>query len=174
MGRGCDSIHNRAGSIALAVFGAFSGAASAQSNVTVYGIADIALTHSRSDISPSRVGVDSGNWYGSRLGFRGTEDLGNGVSVNFQLENGFGIDDGTLKQSGRLFGRHSWVGLKGDFGTVRFGRSWTPIYSLLTHTIDPFEDGMAGAAAGFLGRNIFDAVDVRMQKPSFTRCPAMA
>lgn len=87
--------------------------------------------------------------------------------MNFQLENGFGIDDGTLKQSGRLFGRHSWVGLKGDFGTVRFGRSWTPIYTLLTDTIDPFEDGMAGAAAGFLGRNVFDAIDVRMQNAIF-------
>ncbi len=45
--------------LALNVFGAFAGAASAQSNVTAYGIADVALTHSRSDISPSRVGVDS-------------------------------------------------------------------------------------------------------------------
>lgn len=65
--------------------------------------------------------------------------------------------------------RSSFLGRSegGDFGTVRFGRSWTPIYTLLTDTIDPFEDGMADAAAGFLGRNVFNAIDVRMQNAIF-------
>jgi predicted porin len=102
--------------LALAVFGAFAGEASAQTNTTVYGIVDIGLTHSKSDVAGTRWGIDSGNWYGSRLGFRGTEDLGDGLSANYQLENGFSADTGNLGQSGRLFGRHAWVGLQGGFG----------------------------------------------------------
>ncbi|CAN7419733.1 porin [Pseudoduganella sp. LjRoot289] len=153
--------------LALAVFGTFAAAASAQSNTTIYGIVNIGTVYSKSDVAPTRWGVDSGGWYGSRLGFRGTEDLGNGLSVVYQLENGFSPDTGNLGQGGRLFGRHSWVGFKGDFGTVRFGRSWTPTYCLLTDVIDPFEDGMSGAAGAFFGRNIFNAIDIRMQNAVF-------
>ena len=153
--------------LALAVFGAFSGAASAQSNTTIYGIIDMGLTHSKSDVAGGRWGIDSGNWYGSRLGFTGSEDLGGGLSAIFNLENGFNADTGSAAQGGRLFGRQSWVGLKGGFGTVRLGRSWMPTYSLLTNVIDPFEDGMAGAASGFFGRNIFNAIDIRMQNALF-------
>jgi predicted porin len=153
--------------LALAVFGAFASAASAQTNTTIYGIVDIGLTYSKSDVAGTRWGIDSGNWYGSRLGFKGSEDLGNGLSAIFQLENGFSADTGALGQSGRLFGRHAWVGLKGNFGTVRLGRSWMPTYSLLTDVIDPFEDGLAGAASGFFGRNIFTAIDIRMQNAVF-------
>ena len=70
---------------ACAAIGAISGSASAQSNVTVYGIIDASLSRSSSDVAPTKVSVDSGNWYGSRLGFRGSEDLGDGLSVLFQL-----------------------------------------------------------------------------------------
>lgn len=153
--------------LALAVFGAFAGTAAAQTNVSIYGIIDIGLTHSRSDVAATRWGIDSGNWYGSRLGFRGTEDLGGGLSAIFQLENGFSADTGALGQGGRLFGRHAWVGLQGSFGTVRLGRSWTPTYSALTDVIDPFGDGLAGAAGAFFGRNIFNAIDVRTQNAIF-------
>ncbi len=153
--------------LALAVFGAFAGTAAAQSNVSVYGIIDIGLTQSRSDIADTRWGLDSGNWYGSRLGFRGTEDLGGGLSVDFMLENGFSADTGAIGQSGRLFGRHAWVGVKGGFGQLRLGRSWMPTYSLLTDVIDPFGDGLAGAAGAFFGRNIFNAIDIRMQNAIF-------
>lgn len=152
---------------ALAVFGAFAGAASAQSNTTVYGIVNIGLTYSKSDVARTRLGLDSGGWYASRLGFRGTEDLGDGLSAIYQLENGFSPDTGAMGQGGRLFGRHAWVGLKGDFGTVRFGRAWTPTYSLMTDVIDPFEDGLTGAAGAYFGRNIFTAIDIRMQNALF-------
>jgi predicted porin len=153
--------------LALAAFSAFAGAASAQTSTTVYGIIDIGLTHSKSDVAATRWGIDSGNWYGSRLGFKGSEDLGNGLSAIFMLENGFSADTGALGQGGRLFGRHAWVGLQGNFGTVRLGRSWMPTYSLVTDVLDPFEDGMAGAASGFFGRNIFNAIDIRMQNAVF-------
>jgi predicted porin len=159
--------------IAFAACGTVSGMAVAQSNVTVYGIIDASVTHSQSEIAPSKLTVDSGNWYGSRLGFRGSEDLGDGLSAIFQLENGFSVDTGAAGQSGRLFGRHAWVGLKGGFGTVRIGRSWTPAYCALTDTIDPFEDGMAGAAAAFFGRNVFNAIDIRMQNAIFYTSPTV-
>ena len=149
------------------VLGLAAGAASAQSNVTVYGIVNIGAVYTRSDVAPTRWGIDPGGWWASRLGFRGTEDLGNGVSAIFQLENGFSPDTGALGQGGRLFGRHSWVGLKGDFGTVRLGRAWTPTYCLVTDVIDPFEDAMSGAAGGYLGRNIFTTIDIRMQNSVF-------
>ena len=108
---------------ACAAIGAISGSASAQSNVTVYGIIDASIAHSQSEAAPSKLSIDSGNWYGSRLGFRGSEDLGDGLSAIFQLENGFSVDTGNLGQSGRLFGRHAWVGLKGSLGMLRVGRS---------------------------------------------------
>ena len=153
--------------LALAVFSAAAGPAAAQSNTTVYGLINIGVVYSKSDVAPTRWGVDPGGWWGSRLGFRGSEDLGNGMSVLYQLENGFSPDTGTAGQSGRIFGHQSWVGLKGDFGTVRFGRTWTPSYCLLTDVIDPFEDGMSGAAESFFGRNIYAVIDIRTQNAIF-------
>ncbi len=150
-----------------AVVAAAANAANAQSSVSVYGIVNIGAVYTKSDTAPTRWGIDPGGWWASRLGFRGTEDLGNGVSAIFQLENGFNPDTGMMGQGGRLFGRHSWVGVKGDFGTVRLGRAWTPTYCLLTDVIDPFEDALSGAAGGFLGRNIFTAIDIRMQNSIF-------
>lgn len=154
--------------LALAAFGTLAGAASAQSNTTtIYGIVNIGLAYSKSDMVPTRLGIDSGGWYGSRLGFRGTEDLGNGVSAIYQLETGFSPDSGALGQGGRLFGRHAWLGLKGEFGTVRFGRALMPTYFLLTDVLDPFGDGLTGAAGAFFGRNISNAIDIRMQNALF-------
>jgi predicted porin len=153
--------------LALAALGTLAGAASAQSSTTIYGIVNINLAYSKSDIAPTRWGIDSGGWHASRLGFRGTEDLGKGVSLIYQLESGFSPDTGAMGQGGRLFGRHSWVGMKGDFGTVRFGRAWTPSYLLLCDVLDPFEDAMTGTAGAFFGRNIYNAIDIRMQNAVF-------
>lgn len=136
--------------------------ASAQATVTVYGLIDMGLTHSRSGTTDTRIGLDSGSWYGSRVGFRGTEALGNGLTVNVQLENGFSADTGSLAQGGRFLGRHAWISVGGRFGAVKVGRQLMPAYVLLSEVIDPFEDGMAGAASSFFGRNIFNDIDVRM------------
>ena len=154
--------------LAFAVLGTLAGAAAAQSNsTTVYGLVNIGLVGTHSDTAATRWAIDSGGWWGSRLGFRGTEDLGNGTSAIYQLEAGYNPDTGTLGQGGRIFGRHAWVGFKGDFGTVRLGRSWTPSYTLLTDVIDPFEDGLSGAAETFFGRNVYAAIDIRMQNAVF-------
>lgn len=125
--------------IALAVLGAFAGAASAQSSVTLYGRADLNVTNEKAgnDVSPlstapgeSTTKLNDGGGTtgigGSRWGLRGTEDLGNGVKAVFQLESGFTADTGAQGQGGRLFGRQAWVGLSSaTLGEVRFGRQET-------------------------------------------------
>jgi len=127
--------------------GAFAGAASAQTNVTIYGLVDAAVT--RADLNPAldpALRLDSSGQFnknGSRIGFRGTEDLGGGISGIFTLENGFGVDDGTLQQGGRLFGRQAFVGLQGAFGAVKIGRQYSPMH-LALDSVDPFGTGMAG------------------------------
>ena len=135
--------------LALAVLGAFAGAASAQTNVTIYGVVDAGL-YRTNDGNDSVTGLGSGLQSGSRIGFKGTEDLGGGLSAIFTLENGFNTDTGTLGQSDanntRLFGRQAWVGLQGGFGAVKLGRQYAPI-RVAVESIDPFGLGLAGNAA---------------------------
>jgi predicted porin len=141
--------------LALAVLGAFAGAASAQNNVTVYGIADAGIQY-RNDGNPAGKTwtLESGLLNTNRIGFRGTEDLGGGLSAIFTLENGYNIDTGTLGQSTatttRLFGRQAWVGLSGGFGSVKLGRQQTALYYALTE-IDPFRINLAGNAQRIFG-----------------------
>lgn len=130
--------------IALAVLGGFAGLTSAQTNVTIYGVVDVAISRDNNNAAAGNVTrMDSGVQSGSRLGFKGTEDLGGGLSASFQLENGFNVDNGTFDQGGLLFGRQAWVGLNGSFGSVKLGRQYTPLFNALD-TIDPFGAGMAG------------------------------
>ena len=116
--------------IALAVLGAIAGAAQAQSSVTIYGIVDTGIVYSNkvstgAGTSGSKFSVNSGIIQGSRLGFKGVEDLGGGLKALFQLEAGFANDTGRLQGdvgSTNLFRRKSVVGLGGDFGSVLLGR----------------------------------------------------
>ena len=120
--------------IALAVLAA-SGAAMAQSSVTLYGVADAGVTYLNGADNWS--GVTSGNNLTSRLGFRGTEDLGGGLKANFVLEGGFNLDNGdgasgyagAKAGEGFQFKRRSTVGLSGGFGEVRMGRELTAAYN---------------------------------------------
>jgi predicted porin len=142
--------------LAIALIGAVvaPAAALAQTNVTIYGIADVGI--SRVNNGTSRLtSMDSGILNGSRLGFRGSEDLGGGLSASFQLENGYSVDNGTLRQGGRLWGRQAWVGLNGGFGSVRLGRQDNPIHRALD-AIDPFGTGLAGNI-----ENVFNGYDSR-------------
>lgn len=147
--------------VALAVAGAFVGAAHAQSSVTLYGIADVnvQLIDPKVSGAKSTFGVNSGHQSGSRWGFRGSEDLGGGLKAVFTLENGFNIDTGTIGQGGRLFGRQAWAGLEGGFGTVAFGRfaalgSGTGSFDMFGFT-DPFATGFGGANLIFSIANAF-------------------
>lgn len=104
---------------------AASGTAMAQSNFTLYGVADAALERVKGGTN-SVNRLASGQWNGSRWGLRGSEDLGSGLKAVFVLESGFNIDTGTSGQGGALFGRQAFVGLGGGFGVVRLGRQYTP------------------------------------------------
>lgn len=119
-----------------------AGYAHAQTNLTVYGVVDAGVEYlsnagkSGAD-NASLTRMSAGNLSGSRLGFRGEENLGNGLSAIFTLENGFDADTGNLAQGGRLFGRNSFVGIKGGFGTLTFGRHQTALYDFGLR-YDPF------------------------------------
>lgn len=132
-----------------AMIAGFAGAASAETQVTLYGLIDEGLIYqsnktgdrdvSRGDIgggSQSRIGIQEGQQSGSRWGLRGTEDLGGGTMATFVLESGFTANDGRNAQN-RLFGRQSTVGLTGDFGTFDMGRQ-TNLASRYFEGVDPF------------------------------------
>jgi predicted porin len=123
--------------LALAVLGAFTGIASAQTSVTIYGVADAGIT--REDNGSGHLfRLDSGNQSGSRLGFKGNEDLGGGLSAQFLLEQGFNIDNGSATDVNRTaFNRQAYLGLTGAFGQIRLGRQKSVMYDTLT-AIDPF------------------------------------
>lgn len=136
--------------LALAVFGAFTGAASAQTNVTIYGVADAGIRyHDNGAATDNKTwGVDSGLQSGSRIGFKGTEDLGGGLSAIFALENGFNIDNGELKTTNTLFDRQAWVGINSGVGAIKLGRQYAPI-RVAVESVDPFGLGGAGDAKNF-------------------------
>lgn len=119
------------------------GAAFAQSNVTIYGIVDTSIHYLNNANAKgnSNVRMDNGAIANSRLGFKGSEDLGGGLKAMFQLENGFSSDTGAMLQGGSLFGRQSWVGLQGAYGKVRVGRQNTPLFDLLADHFDPLTVG---------------------------------
>lgn len=144
--------------IALAVLAA-SGVASAQSTVTLYGLADVYLgsTKVKSTVggvstSLRQTVVDSGGFNTSRFGMKGSEDLGGGLKANFLLEGGYDISTGaannytnpfTKQTSNAIFGRQSWVGLSGGFGEIKLGKMWTPY------------DEVKGLGAGAFDANAF-------------------
>jgi predicted porin len=134
--------------ISIAILGALSNVAMAQSNVTLYGIVDAGITAERGGASGNVSKLTSGAASASRIGFKGTEDLGNGLSAIFKLEAGVKTDDGALDNAqSRLFNREAYVGLSSKTaGTLTLGRQYTPYYETLRDVADPFAMGMAGTA----------------------------
>ena len=148
--------------IALAAL-ATAGFASAQSSVTVFGVVDTGYQYVKrevnnaSDLNVSRLA--SGMNKTSRLGFRGVEDLGNGLKANFWLEMGIAVDNGSTASTnifvnnqpgtaagagGLVFNRRATVGLSGGFGEVRVGRD--SVVGLLTQeSFDPFDANGVGS-----------------------------
>lgn len=137
--------------IALAVAGLVSAPVFAQSNIQIYGVADAYMQYGDS-MGDDTMGVESGGLSGSRLGFRGEEDLGSGLKAVFVLEQGFRIDNGqstAISSADRdqkgddVFTRQAYVGLKGNFGQVALGRQYAPGYftgeydALLNASISP-------------------------------------
>lgn len=143
--------------IALAALAA-TGAAFAQSTVTLYGRGEVSTvlgSKTSQTVNESRViteggqvlfsesesanvtgkpsfRIDDGNDHGdgsSRFGFRGVEDLGAGLKAVFQFEAGVDVDNGSDGNGGgNLFSRTAMVGLQGNFGGITFGRQLTPSF----------------------------------------------
>lgn len=113
--------------IAVAALSALAGSAMA-ADVQIYGRIDTGFRYQNVDYDVAGVdddssfGMVSGNYSGSRVGIKGSEDLGNGLTVGFVLENGFEGDDGSFDSNEELFGREALLYLEGDFGKVGFGR----------------------------------------------------
>lgn len=120
----------------------------AQTNVTIYGIVDAGVVVERGGTQGNLTKISSGVASGSRLGLRGKENLGNGLSAIFALENGFNADTGAAGQGGLLFGRQAMVGLTGGFGSLSLGRQYTPYYRTLKDVGDPFGAVSTAGRAG--------------------------
>lgn len=105
---------------------AASSAAFAQSSVSVYGVVDASLESVKGDKTVTALSSD--NLASSRLGFKGTEDLGGGLKANFVLETNVKVDTGANGGgTTRFFDRAAWVGISGGFGELRLGRQDTSI-----------------------------------------------
>jgi predicted porin len=102
----------------------------ASSGVTIYGNLDEYIGWMRSDSGAHAVGLNDGAILRSRLGFRGSENLGNGYGVTYNLEMGFNADNGTGADPSRVFDRQSWAGLVTPVGEFRFGRQNTEIFAI--------------------------------------------
>jgi len=123
----------------------FAGAAAAQTSISLYGIADAGLVRETGGAAGSVTKISSGIGSVSRLGIRGSEDLGNGWSANFLLEMGTKIDTGEIDSAGSIFNRQAFVGVKSaKLGALTLGRQYTPYYITVSSVADPFGAGYAG------------------------------
>jgi predicted porin len=148
--------------LALAVLGAFAGVASAQSSVTIYGLLDQGIYKGNGGTAPNAgANGTSEAWQvrqaaGSRLGFRGNEDLGGGLSAQFQIEHRFTPDNGAA--DGTFWAGRSYVQLTSKAaGSVYLGREYTPDFWIAVKS-DPFGwDGVGQVSsyqlAGFANTN---------------------
>ena len=114
--------------IALAAVAA-TGAAFAQSSVTLYGVADAAITKTNNGGETMLSSSSSLNNGTSRWGVRGVEDLGGGLKASFNFEGGLSLNDGAANLSGgQMFSRAANLGLSGGFGSILVGRALTPSF----------------------------------------------
>lgn len=141
-----------------------AGQACAQSSVTVYGLIDLAASYYRGEGHGRSLRLTSGAGQQTRLGFRGREDLGDGLFAAFEMEAGINADTGAGQATnannqasgasaaggGMTFNRKSFVALGGRWGEVRLGRDYVPSFWVL-FAYDPFRRGVgfgAGATQG--------------------------
>ena len=103
-----------------AAAGLSAASAFAQSDVTLYGRVDLGLRYESAKNLPSTQ-LDSGTY--SAIGFKGQEDLGGGLKAFFQMEHRIDASTGANKDANSFFNDISVIGLSGNFGTVRLGRS---------------------------------------------------
>lgn len=160
---------------ALAVLSLSAGVACA-SEVTLYGIVDNGFLYKHSKVEDGATtktdsfALESGISSASRFGIKGSEDLGNGLTVSFRLENGLNSDDGSFGDEDRLFNREASVTLSGDFGQLSLGRmgaigSAAGDYDSVFAIGDAF-DGGDGDVFGLAASDRYDNM-VTYQTPKF-------
>ena len=147
--------------ITLAALALVAGTASAQSSVTVYGKIDLGLVLDSGNPAGKSVRISSGVSGGSRLGFKGVEDLGSGMKAAFQIETGFCADSAAgapnfCTGSNQFMGRQAHGDLSGAFGSISAGRQYSQGFNNLA-TIDPFGQGFAPVI-----NNLVDSAGVRL------------
>lgn len=165
--------------LALSVLAA-SGGVAAQSSITVFGVIDAGVSHystkSRSwgptlprQVTQSQTVLSPSGYASSRLGFRGTEDLGGGLSAGFWLEAPLSNDTGGGIAN---FGRRSTLSLSGPFGELRLGRDYTASF-WNDAVFDPF-------SVNGVGTNLIAVASARVTQlfgaalGDFPRLPALA
>lgn len=143
--------------IAVAVAAALTAGSAMAAEVTLYGIVDTGLAYIHSDVggqSSSSFSMESGVTAGSRFGLKGTEDLGNGWSVSFNLQNGFSNDDGKFASDGVLFNREAILSVHGPYGTLSAGRmgaltSGLGTYDIFQYGADVLDGGYIASFTGY-------------------------
>ncbi|MDN3922920.1 porin [Roseateles violae] len=135
---------------ALALLAGVSALAQAQTQITLFGVVDVAARHTKNG-DESQTSLASGGAEKSRLGIRGTEQLSGGLKASFWLEGGLNADTGSSSDSSRFWNRRSTVSLHGGFGEVRLGRDATPTYSGYA-SYDVFGASGVGDASKFVSK----------------------
>ena len=162
--------------ITVAVLGATAFSVQA-ADVTMYGKVDLGLQYKTSEVTvgdktmvdEDTFSMENGRNSASRFGIKGSEDLGNGMKVSFQLENGFKADSGEFKTEGKLFDRQATVALSSDFGTLTMGRvggiGSGAGFDIVYLTGDSF-DGGCGDVLGLVQSARYDNM-ITYQTPKF-------
>jgi len=150
--------------LAVSLVSACGIACAQSSSVAVYGTLDAGISSSRgADSAGTITGVGSGQESYSRLGFKGSEDLGSGMKALFLLEQGIQLNNGMLGLSNAntnpydlgnygVFNSQAYVGLSSNLGTLKLGRQFSPLYEAY-ESIDPFHNGFAANINNFFGTN---------------------
>ena len=137
---------------ALVLLGAFAGAASAQSSVTIFGKLDQAVGK-----AIGRDNKEVGDTAGSRIAFRGSEDLGGGMAAIFAFEHRFSPDTGGLgtgTNPNSLVGTRFWegfsyVGMRTPYGVLTLGRQYTSSFLTVQNQVDVFAGETIAALRDF-------------------------
>lgn len=159
----------------VALLASVAGPAWAQSSVTVYGVLDAAAVY-QTKTNPQGKALKSlqqngqGFQSGNRIGFKGTEDLGDGLRAGFVLEQGLLVDTGTLDQQGQAFGRQSYVFIGGAYGDLALGRQYTTANTMM-YFVEPLGVGAAASNAWFVyltGQRFNNAITYNKTVGSFS------
>ncbi|OAJ53675.1 porin [Paraburkholderia ginsengiterrae] len=157
---------------------AFFGLAHAQSYVTLYGVVDGGLFYANKTLNTvtgqsggATFAMNDSGLRSSLFGLKGTEDLGGGLKVNFNLESGISIaNGGPADSNGNFFGRQAWVALDGKFGTFTAGLQFSPFFIALVES-DPryftqFGSGLVNLIGNVGGTSAFTSNAISYNSPN--------